>query len=122
MRVRKRLSPEWCGTSFYSPPPKHPLRKLASNKNNELSGDIAILVGDVGGTHARFAIVDASARAPWRIRQRQDLEQDFPTFSTALRSYFERAQLTAIPASAVIAVAGPVTGGTAQFTNRGWQI
>ncbi len=95
---------------------------MPSNSNIELSGANAILVGDVGGTHARFAIVDASGPAPWRIRQRQDLAEDFPTFSAALRSYFERAKVTAVPATAAIAVAGPVTQGTAQFTNRGWQI
>jgi glucokinase len=76
----------------------------------------------VGGTHARFAIVDASGPAPWRIRQRQDLEQHFPTFHAALGSYFEHAGVTSAPAVAAIAVAGPVTGGTARFTNRGWQI
>jgi glucokinase len=65
--------------------------------------------------------VDASGDAPWRVRQRQDLEQSFPTFSAALRSYLERVS-AAPPASAAIAVAGPVTAGTARFTNRGWHI
>jgi glucokinase len=97
-------------------------RKLEIQKECGLSDDNTILVGDVGGTHARFAIVDASGRAPWRIRQRQDLEQTFPTFIAALRSYFDRAGVTAIPKVAVIAVAGPVTGGAARFTNRGWEI
>lgn len=66
--------------------------------------------------------MDASGRTPWRIRLRQDLEQAFPTFSAALRSYFDQAGVTVIPKVAVIAVAGPVTDGTARFTNRGWQI
>ncbi len=79
-------------------------------------------MGDVGGTHARFAIVDASGPPPWRIRARGDLEKAFPTFDDALRSYFEQSPDTVRPASAVIAVAGPVTRGTAQFTNRGWTI
>src|SRR5208337_3889646 len=60
--------------------------------------------------------------APWRIRQRQVLDQEFPTFSAALRSYFEAAGVAATPAIAAIAVAGPVTGGTTRFTNRVWQI
>ncbi len=81
----------------------------------------SILVGDVGGTHARFAIVDASGDAPWRVRERQDLDQNFPTFSAALHDYFERTSVE-VPAAAAIAVAGPVTAGTASFTNRGWQI
>jgi glucokinase len=47
-------------------------------------------VGDVGGTHARFAIIDAAGPLPWTIRERQDLEGNFPAFLDALRTYFER--------------------------------
>jgi glucokinase len=78
-------------------------------------------VGDVGGTHARFAIVDAGGPPPWNIRERQDLEGNFPTFLDALRTYFDRSGAPR-PAIAAIAVAGPVTDGTARFTNRGWNI
>jgi glucokinase len=78
-------------------------------------------VGDVGGTHARFAIVDATGPPPWTIRERQDLEGDFPTFLDALRTYFDRTGAPH-PDIAAVAVAGPVTDGTARFTNRGWNI
>jgi glucokinase len=78
-------------------------------------------VGDVGGTHARFAIVDATGPPPWTIRERQDLEGAFPTFLDALRTYFDRTGAPR-PDVAAIAVAGPVTDGTARFTNRGWNI
>lgn len=86
------------------------------------SESATVLVGDVGGTHARFALVDVAQRGPWRIHARQDIEQSFPTFDDALRTYFARATDVARPAAAAIAVAGPVTEGTARFTNRGWQI
>jgi glucokinase len=76
----------------------------------------------VGGTHARFAIVDASGPPPWRIEQRQDLTGQFPTFIEALQSYFERVKLESRPLTAAVAVAGPVTAGCARFTNRGWNI
>ncbi len=76
----------------------------------------------MGGTHARFAIVDTGAPAPWRIRQRGDLLQHFPTFTAALTGYLDHVGITSIPRVAVIAVAGPVTGGSARFTNRGWEI
>jgi len=79
-------------------------------------------VGDVGGTHARFAVVDASAPPPWRIEQRQDLTEHFPTFTDALKSYFDHVKLSTRPPTAAIAVAGPVTAGSARFTNRGWTI
>jgi glucokinase len=80
----------------------------------------AILVGDVGGTHARFALVDPSDG--YRIHHRKDLTANFPTFSDALRSYLEALGLDAHPRAGAIAVAGPVTDGSARFTNRGWDI
>jgi len=76
----------------------------------------------VGGTHARFAVIDASGPPPWHIEDRQDLAEPFPTFTDALNSYFERTRAKAKPAVAAIAVAGPVNAGTARFTNRGWEI
>jgi glucokinase len=87
-----------------------------------VSSDDRILVGDVGGTHARFAVVEPVEEGPWRIRDRLDLAERFATFNDALRSYLERAGLTAPPPRAAIAVAGPVEAGTARFTNRGWVI
>ena len=91
-------------------------------RSSTLSGVTRILVGDVGGTHARFAVVDASGPPPWRIQDRLDLAEAFPTFIDALKSYFERSSADARPPVAAIAVAGPVNGGTARFTNRGWEI
>ena len=87
-----------------------------------MGGGKHILVGDVGGTHARFAVVDASGPPPWRIQDRQDLAEAFPTFIDALKSYFGRSAVNSKPAVAAIAVAGPVNAGTARFTNRGWEI
>lgn len=78
-------------------------------------------MGDVGGTHARFAIVDVAGAPPWNIRCRQDLEGAFPTFLDALRAYLDRTGAE-LPSVAAIAVAGPVTAGCARFTNRGWNI
>ena len=67
-----------------------------------MARDKNILVGDVGGTHARFAIIDVSRPAPWRIEHRMDLEQEFPTFNTALRTYIERGRVLSVPAAAVV--------------------
>ncbi len=81
-----------------------------------------MLVGDVGGTHARFAIVDVSGASPWAIRCRLDLQSDYADFAQALRDYIGRVGADAIPPTASIAVAGPVTAGRVCFTNRNWQI
>ena len=56
-----------------------------------MSSDNRILVGDVGGTHARFAVVEPVEGGPWRILHRLDLAERFATFDDALRSYLERA-------------------------------
>jgi glucokinase len=77
-------------------------------------------VGDVGGTHARFALVDASDG--YRVHYRQNLTGNFSTFTDALRSYLEGLGLDPRQRAAAIAVAGPVTDGSARFTNRGWNI
>jgi glucokinase len=87
-----------------------------------VSSDNRILVGDVGGTHARFAVVEPSAVGPWRILRKLDLAEPFATFNDALRNYLERAGVSPLPPIAAIAVAGPVVAGTARFTNRGWDI
>ena len=87
-----------------------------------MSADNRILVGDVGGTHARFAVVEPSGVGPWRVLQRLDLVEPFATFNEALRSYLERSGVSPLPRTAAIAVAGPVAAGTARFTNRGWEI
>jgi glucokinase len=87
-----------------------------------VSSDNRILVGDVGGTHARFAVVEPSSAGPWRIVRRLDLAEPFATFKAALLSYLDRAGVTPLPRLAAIAVAGPVAAGTARFTHRGWDI
>jgi glucokinase len=52
-----------------------------------VSSDNRILVGDIGGTHARFAVVEPSAAGPWRILHKLDLAEPFATFNDALRSH-----------------------------------
>lgn len=79
---------------------------------------MTVLVGDVGGTHARFATVDVSAK-PWRIGDRLTLDEDFPSFADAVRAGLAR--IGDKPDAVAIAVAGPVTAGTVSFTNRGWK-
>lgn len=81
-----------------------------------------LLVGDVGGTHTRFGVVDASGPEPWRIRARVDLSTQFDRFTEVLSESLNQARLPKLPPMAAIAVAGLVTAGTAIFTNRVWTI
>jgi glucokinase len=87
-----------------------------------VSGAQIMLVGDIGGTNARFATVDVSRPLPWRLENRQDFAAAIPTFEEALKRYVDQAGLAQVPRAATIAVAGPVTDGQARLTNREWLI
>jgi len=83
--------------------------------------DREVLVGDVGGTHARFAIVDTSQQ-PFRVAHHEEIEaKQAGSFQTALKTYL-RSIGSDRPSAAALAVAGPVTDGKVHFTNSGWDI
>lgn len=94
----------------------------AITREMDLSAKTAMLVGDIGGTHARFATVDVGARRPWHLQHRLDFEINYATFDEALRDYMQRSGLERVPGSATIAVAGPITDGQTRLTNREWLI
>jgi glucokinase len=77
------------------------------------------LVGDVGGTNARFAVVDAQGH----IRNpRVFPAADYASLSDVIEEYLESTCGRRRPARAVIAVAGPVLDGEIEFTNLDWQV
>jgi len=73
------------------------------------------LAADIGGTHARFALIEASGAIR---RERSYSCGDFPAIEAAIAAYLatERAE----PRRAVLAVASPVTGDRIAFTNSPW--
>ena len=78
-----------------------------------------ILIGDIGGTNARFAILVDSYAEP----------KEFPTVQTADFPNIDEAIQSAIldhtsiqPRSAVLAVAGPVEGDEIELTNCNWVV
>ena len=77
------------------------------------------LVGDVGGTNARFALVDAQGH----IRHPRSFPcKDYPSLHAIIGEYLESTVGRKRPAKAVIAVAGPVVDGEIEFTNLDWRI
>ena len=78
-----------------------------------------VLIGDIGGTNARFAIlVDAFAEP-----------KEFPVVQTADFATIDQAIQTAIldrtslqPRSAVLAIAGPIDGDEIALTNCPWVV
>ena len=78
-----------------------------------------VLVGDIGGTNARFAILVDSNAEP----------KEFPVLQTADYATIDEAIQTAIldhtsilPRSAILAVAGPVDGDEIDLTNCPWVV
>jgi glucokinase len=77
------------------------------------------LVGDVGGTNARFALVDAQGH----IRNPRSFPcKDYASLTDIVAEYIETTVGKKRPPKAVIAVAGPVMDGEIEFTNLDWRV
>lgn len=75
------------------------------------------LVGDIGGTNARFALLPSPAAAITGLRQYRTA--DFPSLAAALEHFLEQAGGPR-PQRAALAVAAPVTGDRIKITNNPW--
>ncbi len=77
------------------------------------------LVGDIGGTHARFALVDPTGhvRNPRTFNAR-----DYGSLAEVMEEYLETSAGRRRPPRAVLAVAGPVMDGEITFTNLDWVV
>lgn len=77
------------------------------------------LVGDVGGTNARFALVDGEGH----LRHTKTYAcADYAALDEIIAVYLNETTGKKRPAKAVIAVAGPVVDGEIEFTNLDWQV
>ncbi len=74
------------------------------------------LVADIGGTHARFAIVDGNLDI---VHTRTLKTDDFPGIDEAIENYLAELSIPR-PSSACIAVACPVGEDVISLTNNGW--
>lgn len=82
--------------------------------------DASILVGDIGGTNVRFAVVTAKAGdvSIGDIWKRPGA--DYPTFIDALAAY--RREHHPHIDGAAFGLAGPVRGDRVELLNRGWTV
>ena len=78
-----------------------------------------VLIGDVGGTNARFALI-AEPDAPPQVLPLVGTA-DFPDFETAIEEWVA-AHASLRPRAAVIDIAGPITGDAVKITNADWVI
>ncbi|WP_416907612.1 MAG: glucokinase [Polymorphobacter sp.] len=89
--------------------------------NGHALGAERLVVGDVGGSHARFAVAvrapDGAVRLE-RVRVMPVSAHD--SLAAAFAAY--RAEQRDLPAAAVLAVAGGVEGGWLRFVNNGWSV
>ena len=83
-----------------------------------------VLLADIGGTNARFALADTDRPAPLLVDSVRQFEvTEFPSLSDAARHYLDSLPGGHHePGSAVFAVAGRVTGDHARITNHHWVI
>ncbi len=74
------------------------------------------LVGDIGGTNARFAIADLDTLGLTDFAVLSGA--DFPTLADAANAYLARHKIR--PRQAALAIAASIIGDTIQFTNSPW--
>jgi glucokinase len=79
---------------------------------------ITLLVGDIGGTNARFALVTAGDNGLRVSGVWKQKGADFPAFGDALDAYLQRTQ--AKPDGAAFGVAGAVSHGRVDLLHRSW--
>ncbi|HEY3694949.1 glucokinase [Phenylobacterium sp.] len=77
------------------------------------------LVADVGGTNARFALVDDAGHIRF---PRSFLCRDYDSLAAIIAEYLATAAGRQHPSRAAIAVAGPVVDGEIEFTNLDWRV
>ncbi|CAN0654629.1 Glucokinase [Nitratireductor aquimarinus] len=86
---------------------------------NDTALRFPILIGDIGGTNARFAILVDSNAEPKTFPVVQTA--DYETIDEAIQSaILDRTSI--LPQSAVLAVAGPVDGDEIDLTNCDWVV
>ena len=79
------------------------------------------LIGDVGGTNARFALAELKDGRPVVSRPETFPNRDFSSPQAVIEAYLQRIGADRRPEQVVIAVAGPVTRGAAHLTNLDWE-
>ena len=78
-----------------------------------------LLVGDIGGTNARFALAHLGTPGFSQVESFQC--SGFATAGLAIQHYLDQVGVAA-PSVICIAAAGPVVDGTVRFTNNNWYL
>lgn len=89
-------------------------RRAPSVEAHDSAGGKARLVGDIGGTNARFAVAENGVVGEMTILP----THDHATFEDAIRTYLHGLAEADRICEAAFAIAGPVAGDQVTFTNR----
>ncbi len=84
-----------------------------------LTTDSVLLVGDIGGTNARFALAEPEGHAYLQEKVLQCAEYNTPEL--AIRAYLDSIEAP-MPSAICLAAAGPVREGSVDLTNNNWHI
>ena len=79
-----------------------------------------VLAGDIGGTHARLAVVDVDERQVRIVREARYPSGDYPSLAPVVRTFLEAG--SDAPKRAAFGVAGPVADGRVSTPNLPWTL
>jgi glucokinase len=83
--------------------------------------EFPVLIGDVGGTNARFAIVEKRGAKPRLLSH--EATADHPDPSAAMKASLAKdGETSPPPRSAILAIAGRIDGPEIQLTNADWKV
>jgi glucokinase len=81
------------------------------------------LVGDIGGTNARLALMEISAgHRPHALTERTFPCADFPSLEDVIEEFLAGLGKSDRPSTIVAAAAGPIVDGAVTFTNLDWHV
>jgi glucokinase len=93
--------------------------KLWQSKHAPNDLPSCLLIGDIGGTNARFAL--ANPESPGFSRELTLKCRDYESADIAINSYLKKINAPQ-PSAICIAAAGPVVDGGVRFTNNNWSL
>jgi glucokinase len=92
---------------------------MSSAPNSDAAIAFPVLIGDIGGTNARFALLSDRGAQPELFHP--IATADHPDIESAVRdAVFARTSTR--PVSAIIDLAGPITGDAVDLTNADWVV
>jgi glucokinase len=94
-----------------------PFYTSAARSPARISGE-HVLLGDIGGTNARFAVFAAGVLGPVEHYP----VAAYPNIAAAIAAFLARQERAETITSAILGVAGPVEDGRTELVNSGWVI